>query len=117
MPKLTKNQLRDRHIINTYNLANLQDEPKVWVTYTPSEIGRSMVVSGWSVHRVGYYTDPNKRYQSKAFVNYGRHDKEEKRLQALAWAEERYKITDWERSPFGSYHPVGTMARAAALEH
>ena len=111
MPRLTKNQLRDRKIYNAYELAELQDEPKVWVKYTPTDDSRSMTVSGWRVYRAGGWvtgSGPGDR----SFINHGREDKEEKRLEALAWAEETYGITARERSSFGSYHPRGTLARA-----
>ena len=115
--KLTKNQLREQKVYNEHNYADLQDDPyKVWVSYTPTDRNsRSMTVSGWYVHRNGYRTDPKDRTGSKCFVDHGRRDKEEKRLEAIAWATERYGIQEWERSPFGSYHPVGTMAKAVAI--
>ncbi len=105
--KLTKNKLRDRRIFNAYDLAELQDEPKAWVEFTSSD-SRS---SSWRVHRLGWHT-AGQNGGSKTFINHGRSDKEAKRLEALAWATERYVIQEWERSPFGTYHPVGTLARA-----
>ena len=114
MAKLTKNKLRERRVFNEYELGNLQDEPKVWFSFIPQGDWRSMVSSGWYVHRLGYNTDGLQK-ESKSFIHHGREDKEPKRLEAMAWASERYNIHEWERSPFGSYHPVGTLARAAAL--
>ncbi len=110
MPKLTKTSLRARKIHSEYGLASLQDEPQVWVSFAPYDQWHS---GGWRVHRVGYQT--LNKYEDKNFLNRDRHDKEAKRLEAIAWASERYKIDEWEKSPFGSYHPVGAMARAAAM--
>lgn len=115
MKRLTKPQLQERKIYNPYGLAELQDQPKVWVEFTPNGTGRSMTIGGWRVHHLGYSSDPDNKFGSKAFINLSRDDKEEKRLQAIAWATERYTIQDWERSPFGTYHPVGTMDRAAQV--
>lgn len=111
--RLTKNQLRERKIYNEYEIAELQDEPKVWVSFTPYD-SRGVDISGWRVYRIGWITAG--KQGAKAFLNRGREDKEEKRLEALAWAEDRYGISDWERSPFGSYHPTGTMDRARNKE-
>lgn len=115
MARLTKTKLRERLIYNSYELAKLQDEPKVWVQFTTTGEGRMMTVSGWRVHRVGYSTDSD-QHESQTFINCNRTDKEEKRLQAIAWASEKYNISPWERSAFGSYHPIGTMDRAKALK-
>lgn len=68
MASLTKNTLREIGIFNEHNLASLQDEPKVWVSFSSSGKGRDMTVGGWRVHRVGYTTGHDK-YEDKIFIN------------------------------------------------
>ena len=101
---LTLAWLREHGIYNPWGLAELQDEPRVYVDYVPQGDGRSLQSAGWRTYRVGQNT-------AQAFICYRpREDKERQRLAAIAWATERYEVAEWERSPFGSWHPKGTLA-------
>ena len=65
--KLTKNKFQDRRIFNPYGLADLQDEPKVFVDWSPQLIGRMSRSAKWAVVGIGFATNP---------------------VEALAWATE-----------------------------
>jgi hypothetical protein len=70
------------------------------------ETGRAYQPAAWQVIRPGFRTDPNgywRDYGHKTFNVYGREQKEAKRLEAIAWASERYDFDpeDWVPSPFG----------------
>ena len=115
MKRITKADLKGMNIINPWDLAGCQNSPKVYVDYYPQQTGWASRSAHWSVIRVGFRTDPNATWQygsNKTFACYTpKQDKEPRRLDALAWATERYGITEWEFSPFGSYHPKGTLAK------
>ena len=98
--KITKAQLLDRKIYNPYNIASAGPEPKVFIDYNP--LGDSWNIKGWEVCCMGSPTSYFSCWRP-------REDKEPQRLAALAWATERYGIQEWERSPFGSYHPKGWL--------
>ena len=110
MTRLTKTQLRGRKIYNEWHLAALQDEPKVYLLYSPATDGHIARYAQWSFRqngRGGEIKGSTLHSPSK--------DKENYRVALLKWATNEYGITEWERSPFGSYHPVGTLARAKGL--
>ena len=117
---MTKAQLMARRISSPYELAKLQDEPKVCIVYSPQEMGRAYRPATWRVYRIGYHTDSGAHwtdYGNKTFNCF--RPREDKLLQfqaAVAWATEQYGIREWERTPFGSYHPKGTLARVKAME-
>ena len=69
----------------------------------------------WAVKRIGFITNKNAAWYedgSKTFAYYNRDGKEDARLAALAWASERYGIKEWERDPWGGYHPIGAIEAA-----
>ncbi len=39
----------------------------------------------------------------------GRFDKEGELRAAFGWVREKYNIQEWERDPWGGYHPIGTL--------
>ena len=105
MKRLTKADLKGMNIINPWDLAGCQDVPKVYVDYTPYSPDGFTRFAAWLVMNISFHT-------KKEFACYSpRRDKESKRVEALAWATEHYSIAEWERSPFGSYHPKGTLAK------
>ena len=110
---MTKTQLRALSIFNEWDLAKTQPEPQVCIIYRSQRTGRASCSAAWQILRPGYQTDPKGHWTNsynKTFWCYNTgEDKEPQRLSAIAWATERYDITEWERSPFGSYHPKGTM--------
>ncbi len=110
MTKLTKNQLRERKIYNPYNFAALQDKPKVYLEYLSATNGSVAQYAQWSLRQCGQGGEITRKSIPRPSEQ-----KESYRMALLAWATEQYGIQEWERSPFGSYHPLGTMDRAAAL--
>lgn len=108
--RLTIKQLRDRKIYNEWYLAALQDSPKVYLEYHPATDGYLGQYARWSFRQ---YTGGE---ITSAILNRPSEQKQYRRLALLEWATKEYGISEWERSPFGSYHPVGTLAKAAAIE-
>lgn len=111
MARLTKNQLQDRKIYNEWGLASLQDSPRIYMQYFPSTDGVTARYARWSIQQNEIGGEING-------IAIARPSKQKKDMgvKLLAWASEMFDITSWERSPFGSYHPTGTMDRAKALE-
>ena len=117
--KITKNRLRDFNIINAHDLAKRSGGLMLVASYRPAENGRASSSAQWSVWRVGHQVDPNAHWQdhgSKVFTVSGCEQKEPQRLAAIKWASEKYGIDEWEKSPFGSYHPKGILAKATQQE-
>lgn len=102
-----KDQLSAKGIYNSYGLASTQPEPKVWIEYYPAQGGLIAQYARWVVLRMGYITSKggNKMFVVPSAKEY----KEPRRLEALTWASARYNIFEWEESPFGSWHPKGTV--------
>lgn len=113
--QVTKAKLRERRIYNPHNLAELADDPKICVYYSPQTTGVTARYGEWVVGGIGFRTNWRDEGR-KTFTVHHRDYKEPKLQEAIAWAEEKYGIDAWERSPFGSYHPVGTLKRAMQLE-
>lgn len=114
--------LADRHNIhNPHGLCAavmewFPDRKVVYVDYRPQETGRAFLSAAWQVVRPGFKTDPNsywRDYGHKTFdVWRPGKDKEPKRLEAIAWASERYGFDpdEWVKTPFGSYMPASVLA-------
>jgi hypothetical protein len=115
--KLTRAILAEKYKIhNPHNLATAT-HTQIVVAYVPADTGRGGQAAHWTVYSPYFETDPNAAWYNhgcKTFMVWGRHDKEAMRLEALSWATAQYGITEWERSPFGSYHQKGTLARLGA---
>lgn len=115
MAKPTKKTFNAIGIINPHDLATRVEGLQVIVDYCPADNGRAGRFARWTVYRIGFKTDPKGHWSdgyNKAFTVRDRADKEPQRLTAIEWASNRYKVTEWEKSPFGSYHPLGTMEAA-----
>jgi hypothetical protein len=114
--RLTTNDWRALGVYNPYQLCESGGK-NVYVAYAGAQTGRAARCARWQVIRPGYCTDPKGHWldnYNKTFVVGGRADKEAKRLEAIAWAAARYGIEgEWERDPWGSYHPPGTLEAAA----
>lgn len=113
---VTKAKLREFDIVNQHNLASCDGGLHVWVGYSPADTGRAYRSAKWQVCRVGFKTDASASAWwgdngNKTFNVYRREEKESQRLAAIEWATKRYGIEEWEKSPFGSYHPKGTLAK------
>lgn len=121
--KLTKAILREHGIINPYDLCKAGRD-KVAVVYRHQELGRMNQPARWQVMGVGFQVDPDGpwyNYGAKTFI-VGSHrnethaqSKERQRQAAIAWATERYGITEWERDPFGDFQAKATMDRVREL--
>jgi len=96
--------------INAYDLASLQDEPKVYIAYYSPMSGFAARYAQWVVHRIRYRTGGSlgDKYFPVPSIS---KDKERKRLEAITWASQKYRISEWEKSPLGTYHPKGTLER------
>lgn len=114
--RITKDTLRRLGLINPYAVAKAGPEPRVLIDYRPQDLSRVGHHARWQVCDMGFKTDPDGHwddYGHKTFDCYSpRKDKEQMRVEAIAWATEQYGIVEWEKSPYGSYHPLGTMAAA-----
>ena len=114
MKRPTKAMLRAAGLFNEHLVAKDGPEPQVMIWYLGHE-GRSWADPGWRVSRVGYKTDPGGPFPNqgdKVFYVFNRTQKLPQLAAAQAWAGERYGVTAWERSTYGSYHPAGTIAAA-----
>lgn len=97
--------------IGVYNPHSFAGHGNVFIHYSPNEVGRISRPAVWRVYRVGFKTDPGAFWMdngSKAFQLYrydGTHA--ERKIacleEAKTWASERYGITEWARTPFGSW--------------
>jgi len=117
--RLTKAKLREMNIINAHDLAKAAGGLMLVVSYSPAENGRMARYAHWSVWRVGKAVDPSGHWQdhgSKTFTVRGREHKEPVRLEALRWASQKFGVQEWDKSPLGSYHPKGTLAKAVAAK-
>ena len=113
MPKPTMAFLRSLGLDNGHDIAKTGPGPQVYLYYTPYS---RLQPAGpcWRVAHIGFRTDPKSAWYNegdKAFVPFAR-GKEDALDAAKAWASERYGITEWERSGYGSHHPAGTIAAA-----
>jgi len=119
MKRLTKDEWRALNIFNPYDLC-IAGGKGVYVAYTPQITGRMSRSAKWQVIKPGFKTDPDGHWTHdghKTFSVSRREDKEGNRLAALAWASEQFSIKEWEKDPWGDYHPQGTLeaAQASAL--
>lgn len=88
--------LRLLGVVNSHDLCrwatrNGYDKSAVFVAYRPQD---KWTLAGWQVIRPGYQTDPGGHWSNfgdKTFDGTG----SEVRDAALAWASERYGVTEW----------------------
>jgi hypothetical protein len=85
-----------------------------YVVYYAATTGRGSRYARWVVVRPGFVTDKEAHFLDqgcKVFVVSCKEHKEPVRLEALAWAGARYKITEWAKTPFRSYMEAGFVKR------
>ena len=107
MSKIT-DKLNEAGIYNAHGFAG---HGNVYIVYTPNDNMRGGLSARWQVDRPGYRTDPDAHWQDRGcktfdLFNVGGTHKEKKEIafaEAKAWASERYGITEWARTPFGSW--------------
>jgi hypothetical protein len=107
---ITKEQMRSVGVYNAHNFAN----GAIFVDYTPRDTGRGGFSAKWQVCWAGHVTDPKAHwadYGKKTFNVFGKDEKETARLEAIAWATEKYGIKEWAKTPFGSYMDAGFVAK------
>lgn len=118
MKQLTKKRWRELNVFNPHNLAAMGGKPmkRVVVYYRPQMTGRGYRSAAWQVMSLDIKTDPKGHWMDNGHKTFGVFRPEEKEPQlkaALAFAREEFGVEEWERSPWGSYHPMGTMENAA----
>lgn len=114
---ITKRSLREIGLYNSHDIAK-KGNGKVFLSYTNnmSRWGRGKF---WEVVGVGFNTNGNGPwydYGHKTFMMWNIKEKEETLEQAKQWCLEQYGITEWEKDPFGSWHPKGTIKAALAAQ-
>ena len=103
MIKLTKEQLKRLEIYNAWNFAG---KGNPYIYYVGADNGRGGRSAHFSVARPGYKTDPNAHFLSNGCKEFCVPNRESKPIafeEAKQWAGNRYKITEWVKTPFGSW--------------
>jgi hypothetical protein len=114
--RLTKEGWRALRVFNSRGLC-VRGGKGVFVAYVGPDCGRGGHGAYWQVIKPGFKTDPDGPWYChghKTFSLWKREEKEAKRLEAIAWASFVFKVEgEWERDPWGDYHPAGTLEAAA----
>ena len=110
---ITKAKLRELSLHNGWMITQA-GAGKVFICYQPAASDSGMA---WQVVMPVAKTDPGGPwYQDghRTFAIRGRGERAARLLVALTWATNAYFVPgqEWERSPYGDYHPKGTIARA-----
>jgi hypothetical protein len=121
--KLTKAKFRLVGIYNSFLVSTVKDTENgnPYVAYSTPTTGLGSRSGRWTINRPGYKTDSKEGHwtdnYNKTFSCFGREDKELRRIEAIAWASQRYGISnsDWEKDPFGAYHPKEVLERVKLL--
>src|SRR5579859_7779389 len=103
MSKLT-DQLNALGMHNAWEFAG---HGNVFISFTPTDSGRGGRSAHYSVIRPGYKTDPEKSHwrdngNKTETVGFDK-DKAQVLAELKAWAGQRYKISEWARTPFGTW--------------
>lgn len=96
--------------INPHALATL-GPGRVYISWSPMEIGRLSRVAMYQVIHLDHKTDPKGHwsdYGHKTFSIF-RDTKEQALAAAIAWADEKYGKREWIRSPWGDYHESAVL--------
>lgn len=113
--KLTKNQWRERKIVNSYDVIKLCN-PKVFISYRPQVNGRASQCAAWQVVHIGYQSDPNSHWRDcghKTFALFCvKAEKEPKLKDAMEFAKAKYGVAEWERGLSGDWYPKGSLQMA-----
>lgn len=110
----TMSRLHEFGIRSPYDIATKAGQPSLFVVYHPQR--SAATPAKWVIKAIDFDTDPKApwyNYGCKTFYPEHPLTKENKDAaghKALAWASKQYGVGKWERSPFGSYHPKGTLA-------
>lgn len=115
--KLTKKVLRERHIVNSHDLARIAGS-KLYIDYSPAAYGRAAHSASWDIVGINFKTDPNGAWYNYGHKSFGMYSREDKSIQlevAMQWVKENYRIAEWERDVFGSYQIKGTLEKIERL--
>lgn len=109
MPRSSKlvETLRTVGVFNEYNFAG---HGNVFIRYRSAAQSSAGQTAAWQVIRPGFKTDISAHWTdhgNKTFDVWGRDDKATQFEAAKAWAAERYGITEWARTPFGTWMDAG----------
>lgn len=87
-----------------------------YIAYNSATTGMASQYARWSVYRWGFKVDPTnwRGGYSQEFSVTCRENKEPVLAEAKAWASTRYGITEWVKTPFGSYMDAGFVAKRLA---
>ena len=113
MKPFTRAELKAAGIHNSWAIAEGSGS-FLYIGYTPSSRESS---PQWQVVNTRDKTDPGGHWQNrghKTFAVMGRAQKQPQLQAAFDWCKARWSIFDWERDPWGSYHPAGTLAKIRA---
>ena len=111
---MTKNDWRELGIFNPHGIQE-RAKSKLYIGYKVQDYGLSGQGAGWAVYGRDFKTDPDGPWYDrgdKTFSVWGRDDKQTVLVIAMEWVKENYGITEWERGPWNSYFPKGTLAEA-----
>ena len=100
---MTRKQLNDLKIYNAWECAG---HGNVYINYHPAEHGRLARYACWVVVRPGYRTTDKGHTRNpdhREFTVTRREDKQPLLEAAMAWCTEQYGITDWFKTPYGSW--------------
>jgi hypothetical protein len=108
--------LRIVGVVNPYLFADAEGA-QVYVTYRPQKTGRAYQSAAWQVVRPGYRTDPGGHWRDvghKTFSVYRRDQKAAQLDAAKAWADAQFGVTEWAKTPFGTWMDKAFVERRLA---
>ncbi len=111
--KLTKKEWNALGVWNSHDIS--ERGTKIRVSYRPAEYGRGSFPAAWQIVRIGYKTDPKSHWKDDGHITFtinGRADNPVQLKKALALATKRYGVKEWEKDPWGDWHPMGTLVMA-----
>ncbi len=106
-------------IHNVHNLVTYARDhgitPAIYIAYRPIQRGRAYLPAAWQVIRPEFRTDndPNAYWRDlghKTFTVTSEKDRDAARDEAVRWAEERYHVPEWVKTPPG-LRPAGLLPR------
>jgi hypothetical protein len=113
MPKISTPRLREllalAKVYNDHDLIGNTKNKVPYISYR-NAVARSMISAAWLVVSPGYRTDPDGSYRdgfNKVFPVTGdvraRVNRDTAQQAAKVWAEKRYGVTHWVKTPFGGW--------------
>jgi hypothetical protein len=112
---VNKDKLREKGVYNPYELAG---HGNVYIFYSPNEYGRGGRGARWVVDRPGFKVETNAFWRDngrKTFPVFGaagtshKEQKDNALKIAKEWAGAKYGITEWAKTPFGSWMDANVL--------